>query len=310
MLKNTLAAAIALALLAIAYAAPAHPRRPAPSTWTPDNGNGTFTNPLFYDEFSDPDLIRVGDDFYLTGTTMHAMPGLPMLHSKDLVNWEFMAYALDKLDLGPAYPARGRQGHLRPGHLGAELPLPQRHVPHLQQRQRPDDAASSRPPIRAGRGRARDEARLHDLSVLFDDDGKAYVVWGHQDMHLAQLDDDADRHRAGHRARDVRARTPAWAKARISTRSTASTTSSAPGTRAACACRPRAPIALEGPYEVNQAISADEDFGLRQGNRLRGNGNAADRRSTRRTRPPRATCRRCTRAASCRRRPASGGASR
>src|SRR5437762_7312174 len=42
------------------------------ATWTPDNGNGTFTNPLFYDEFSDPDLIRVGDWFYLTGTTMHA----------------------------------------------------------------------------------------------------------------------------------------------------------------------------------------------------------------------------------------------
>ena len=52
--------------------------------WQADNGNGTFTNPLFYDEFSDPDLIRVGDDFYLTGTMMHTMPGLPVLHSKDL----------------------------------------------------------------------------------------------------------------------------------------------------------------------------------------------------------------------------------
>src|SRR5438132_2353351 len=72
-------------------------------TWTADNGNGTFTNPLFYDEFSDPDLIRVGDDFYLTGTTMHAMPGLPVLHSKDLVNWDFVAYASDRLDLGPEF---------------------------------------------------------------------------------------------------------------------------------------------------------------------------------------------------------------
>ena len=50
-------------------------------TWTADNGNGTFSNPLFYDEFSDPDMIRVGDDFYMTGTTMHSMPGLPVLHS-------------------------------------------------------------------------------------------------------------------------------------------------------------------------------------------------------------------------------------
>jgi len=51
-------------------------------TWTPDNGNGTFTNPLFYEEFSDPDLIRVGEDYYLTGTTMHSMPGLPVLPSR------------------------------------------------------------------------------------------------------------------------------------------------------------------------------------------------------------------------------------
>src|SRR6478736_4639259 len=73
------------------------------STWMADNGNGSFTNPLFYDEFSDPDLIRVGDDYYLTGTTMHAMPGLPILHSKDLVNWEHLGYAFEKLDLGPEF---------------------------------------------------------------------------------------------------------------------------------------------------------------------------------------------------------------
>jgi beta-xylosidase len=57
-------------------------------SWTADNGNGTYTNPLFYDEFSDPDILRVGDDYYLAGTTMHTVPGLVILHSKDLVNWE------------------------------------------------------------------------------------------------------------------------------------------------------------------------------------------------------------------------------
>lgn len=72
-------------------------------TWTPDNGNGTFSNPLFYDEFSDPDMIRVGEDYYLTGTTMHTMPGLPVLHSKDLVNWKLLGYAFDRLDLGPEF---------------------------------------------------------------------------------------------------------------------------------------------------------------------------------------------------------------
>ena len=69
-----------LPLLALCWTAPA-----LSQTWTADNGNGTFSNPLFFDEFSDPDLIRVGSDYYMTGTTMHSMPGLPVLRSRDLV---------------------------------------------------------------------------------------------------------------------------------------------------------------------------------------------------------------------------------
>lgn len=65
-------------------------------TWTADNGNGTYTNPLFYDEFSDPDCIRVGEDYYLAGTTMHCAPGLVILHSKDLVNWELASYCFNR----------------------------------------------------------------------------------------------------------------------------------------------------------------------------------------------------------------------
>src|SRR3954466_3148370 len=81
--------------------------KPVRDTWMADNGNGTYTNPLFYDEFSDPDVIRVGDDYYLTGTTMHTMPGLPILHSRDLVNWDFVSYAVNELDLGPQYRLQG-----------------------------------------------------------------------------------------------------------------------------------------------------------------------------------------------------------
>ena len=57
-------------LLGFAFAAPAGAQAKNRS-WAADNGNGTYSNPLFYDEFSDPDAIRVGSDFYLTGTTMH-----------------------------------------------------------------------------------------------------------------------------------------------------------------------------------------------------------------------------------------------
>jgi xylan 1,4-beta-xylosidase len=75
--------------------------------WTSDNGNGTYSNPLFYGEFEDPDPIRVGGDYYLAGTTMHMMPSVELLHSKDLVNWELAGYCTNKLDLGPAYRLEG-----------------------------------------------------------------------------------------------------------------------------------------------------------------------------------------------------------
>ena len=80
-------------LFAVSYRLPS-----SAQSWTADNGNGTFTNPLFYDEFSDPDILRVGDDYYLAGTTMHAVPGLVILHSKDLVNWENISYCFDRFD--------------------------------------------------------------------------------------------------------------------------------------------------------------------------------------------------------------------
>src|SRR6185437_11868872 len=68
--------------------------------WTADNGNGTYSNPLFYGEFEDPDVIRVGEDYYLAGTTMHMNPAVELLHSKDLVNWELAGYCTNRLDLG------------------------------------------------------------------------------------------------------------------------------------------------------------------------------------------------------------------
>ena len=80
---------------------------PAARHWTADNGNGTYSNPLFYGEFEDPDMIRVGDDYYLVGTTMHMNPALEILHSKDLVNWELVGYCMDRLDFGPAFRLEG-----------------------------------------------------------------------------------------------------------------------------------------------------------------------------------------------------------
>ncbi len=75
--------------------------------WTADNGNGTYSNPLFYEEFEDPDVTRVEDTYYLAGTTMHMNPAVQLMESKDLVNWKLAGYCTAKLDLGPAYRLEG-----------------------------------------------------------------------------------------------------------------------------------------------------------------------------------------------------------
>jgi len=66
------------------------------SVWVADKGNGTYKNPILYSDYSDPDAIRVGDDYYMTASSFNCMPGLPILHSKDLVNWKLVNYALKK----------------------------------------------------------------------------------------------------------------------------------------------------------------------------------------------------------------------
>ncbi len=62
--------------------------------WNPDLGNGNYKNPVLHADYSDPDAIRVGDDFYLVSSSFENVPGLPILHSKDLVNWNIIGHAL------------------------------------------------------------------------------------------------------------------------------------------------------------------------------------------------------------------------
>jgi len=67
--------------------------------WSPDNGNGTYTNPVINADYSDPDVCvgPSGEDYYLTASSFQCTPGLPILHSKDMVNWEIINYALTEL---------------------------------------------------------------------------------------------------------------------------------------------------------------------------------------------------------------------
>jgi beta-xylosidase len=70
----------------------------AGAAWRPDNGDGTYKNPILFADYSDPDVVRVGEDFYLVSSSFSNFPGLPVLHSRDLVNWTIVGHAV------PRYP--------------------------------------------------------------------------------------------------------------------------------------------------------------------------------------------------------------
>ncbi len=65
--------------------------------WVSDLGSGMYKNPVLYADYSDPDAIRVGDDYFMTASSFNEMPGLPILHSKDMINWKLVNYAITDL---------------------------------------------------------------------------------------------------------------------------------------------------------------------------------------------------------------------
>lgn len=65
--------------------------------WVSDLGNGLYKNPILHADYSDPDVVRVGEDYYMTASSFNCVPGLPILHSKDLVNWRLVNHAVQKL---------------------------------------------------------------------------------------------------------------------------------------------------------------------------------------------------------------------
>ncbi len=93
--KRNIAAFFLSVIVLASWLAPA--QQVVSKVWVADNGDGTYKNPVIHADYSDPDVIRVGDDFYMTASSFNCVPGLPILHSKDLVNWELIGYGLSKL---------------------------------------------------------------------------------------------------------------------------------------------------------------------------------------------------------------------
>ena len=190
LLPGHAASLVVLTVGAIAAVTRDAPAAPAATTrsWTADNGNGTYSNPLFYEEFEDPDIIRVGKDYYLAGTTMHMNPGLMVMHSKDLVNWELAGYCIDRLDLGPAFRLEGKSIYGQ----GIWAPCIRHHDGTFYIFSTVNGVGTLVFRSKSPKGPwARNQLPgMHDLSVLFDDDGKVYAIYGAGRPTIVELNKD------------------------------------------------------------------------------------------------------------------------
>ncbi|MBQ0073701.1 MAG: family 43 glycosylhydrolase [Prevotella sp.] len=161
------------------------------TSWTADNGNGTFTNPLLYDEFSDPDIIRVGDDYYLAGTTMHCVPGLVILHSKDLVNWENVSYCFDRFDFDDDAFALKNGKEIYGQGIWAPCIRYANGMFYLYSNVNGKGLQCfTSKDIRGPWKHSNMKGKIYDLSVLFDDDGKIYAIHGYGEVHCTELKPD------------------------------------------------------------------------------------------------------------------------
>lgn len=145
-------------------------------------------NPVLYSDFPDPDIIRVGDTYYLASTTMHFMPGCDILRSYDLMNWEFVSHAYETLEDTSGHRLEGGehvygQGMWAPSfryHQGIFyicFTANDTHKTYLLMAGNP-----------AGPWKITNiEGFYHDSSLFFDDDDKVYIVHGNTKLYLTQL---------------------------------------------------------------------------------------------------------------------------
>lgn len=146
------------------------------SIWNTDLGNGCYENPVLYADYSDPDAIRVGEDYFMISSSFCNAPGLPLLHSKDLVNWKVVNYILDEIpDARYDAPAHGC-GVWAPairyheGTFFACFPMPDEGI-YMSTAKDPFGKWSKPVNIRPGAG-------WIDPCPFWDEDGRAYLVAG------------------------------------------------------------------------------------------------------------------------------------
>jgi beta-xylosidase len=160
--------AVSITVLAIVLAC----ARPA------DLGNGTYQNPILFADYSDPDVIRVGSDYYMVSSSFHFMPGIPVLKSKDLVNWTIIGHVYQRLELDPKYSMIGGNRYaggswapairFQNGRFYVYFPTPDEGI--LMSSAKSAEGPWTAPVlVLAKKG-------LEDPCPFWDDDGSAYLV--------------------------------------------------------------------------------------------------------------------------------------
>jgi beta-xylosidase len=160
--------------------------------YTSDNLNGTFSNPLIQGDYPDPDIIRVGDDFYLVSSSFTCAPGIPVCHSTDLINWRVIGHAYARLsETNPAYSMVDGAVAYRGGswapfirynagkfYIGFCTPAEGFFMCIAERPEGPYEV------IPFG-------TELYDPSMLFDDDGRVYMCHGANGIVITELTPDA-----------------------------------------------------------------------------------------------------------------------
>ena len=157
-----------------------------------DNAGNLARNPIIWADVPDLAVIRVGDSYYMSSTTMHLSPGLPIMKSKDLVNWQLVGYAYDTLGDNDALTLRNGKNAYGAGswasslryHMGTfyvttfSSTTGRTHVYRTRDIEKgPWRENSFRP-------------ALHDHSLFFDDDGRVYMIYGGGNLRLVELNED------------------------------------------------------------------------------------------------------------------------
>jgi len=155
--------------------------------------DGNLTNPIIWADVPDPDIIRVGDTYYMVSTTMYFSPGCPVMKSKDLVNWKIVSYVYDVLDNSESFTLQNGKHAYGQGSWAGCLRYHNGIYYVLFAANNTDKTYifQTRSIEKGPWKKYIFEGIYHDASLLFDEDGRVYMIYGASSIKIIELTADA-----------------------------------------------------------------------------------------------------------------------